>query len=266
MVSRTITSPANPEIKALVRLRTSRRARDDAQRFVVEGEREVDRALAGGVTIGVLYVCPGPGIRPDLPQRAQASGAEIVEVAPPAFAKASYRADSAGVIALAEAFPLDLARLAPPPAGLLLVLEGLEKPGNVGAIVRTATAAGADAVLVCDPVTDVYNPNAVRASLGAVFMVPLAVGTTAAVQAWLDEHGIAWHASTERAERPYWDADLTGPCALVVGGEEGGLSASWLGDPARTVVIPTPGPFASLNASVAAGLLLFEAVRQRRAG
>ncbi len=261
-----ITSPANPRVKELVRLRTLRRAREEAGRFVVEGEREVDRALAGGVTIETLYACPGMAgaeHRPDLLQRAAAAGAEVVELGPDAFARASYRGDGAGLIGVGKTFPLTLARLDPPGDGLILVVEGIEKPGNLGAMLRSAAAADADAMVVCEPATDVFNPNAIRSSLGAVFTVPLAVATSAVARRWLDERGIAWHASSVRGARPYWEAPLADGAAVVVGGEQAGLSPGWLEDPGRTVVIPTPGPLASLNASVAAALLLFEAVRQR---
>ncbi len=264
-----ITSSANPRVKELVRLRTSRRTRDEAGRFVVEGEREVDRALAGGVTIETLYTCTGPGgagHRPDLVQRAVVAGAEVVELGPVAFERASYRDDAAGLIAVARPFPLNLGRLDPPTDALLLVVEGIEKPGNLGAMLRSAAAAAVDAVVVCAPATDIFNPNAIRSSLGAVFTVPLAVATAAATRRWLEERGIAWHASSVRGARPYWEAPLAVGAALVVGGEHAGLSDDWLEYPDRTVVIPTPGPLASLNASVAAALLLFEAVRQRAAG
>ncbi len=263
-----ITSPANPRVKDLVRLRTQRRAREESGRFVVEGAREVDRALAGGVTIEALYACPGragAAHRPDLLQRAAVAGADIVELGREAFAKASYRNDGAGIIAVGKAFPLSLGRLDPRGDGLVLVVERVEKPGNLGAILRSAAAAGVDAAVVCEPATDVFNPNAIRSSLGAVFTVPLAVAASAATRDWLDERGITWHASSVRGSRPYWEAPLAEGAALVVGGEQAGLSPGWLADPARTVVIPTPGPLASLNASVAAALLLFEAVRQRAA-
>ncbi len=268
-MSGVINSPANPRVKELVRLRTLRRARDETGRFVVEGEREVDRALAGGVTIETLYACPGQtgaAHRPDLLQRAAVAGADLVELGPDAFARASYRGDGAGLIAVGRAFPLSLGRLDPPPDALILVVEAIEKPGNLGAMLRSAAAAAVDAVVVCEPATDVFNPNAIRASLGAVFTVPLAVATSAVARRWLDERGIAWHASSVRGSRPYWAAPLDEGAALVVGGEQAGLSTGWLADPDRTVVIPTPGPLASLNASVAAALLLFEAVRQRSGG
>ncbi len=261
-----ITSPANPRVKELVRLRTSRQARDDAGRFVIEGEREVDRALAGGVTIETLYACSGgtrAEHRPDLLQRAAVAGAEVVELGSDAFARASYQDATSGLIAVGRPFALDLDRLQPPADALVLVVEGIEKPGNLGAMLRSAAAAAVDAVVVCEPGTDVFNPNAIRSSQGAVFTVPLARAPAAGARAWLAAHGLAWHASSVRGTRHYWEAPLAEGAALVVGAEHGGLSPGWLADPDRTVVIPTPGPLASLNVSVAAALLLFEAVRQR---
>ncbi len=251
----TIASPANPRIKELVRLRTSRRERDGSGRFVVEGEREVERALAGGVEVEALYVAGDAG--------SFATAAPVTRVEPAAFAKASYRGTEAGVIAVARQFPLALDAIELGETPLVLVAESVEKPGNLGAMLRTAAAAGASAVLVADPVVDVFNPNAVRASVGALFMVPVAVAPPDAVRVWLGEAAVPWWAASVHGRRPYWEADLGAPAALVVGSEQSGLSAGWLTDPERTVVIPTPGPVASLNASVSAALLLFEAARQR---
>ncbi len=257
-MSAPISSPANPRVKALVRLRTSRRERDDTGSFVIEGERELARAVAGGIEIAEVYYSGTAGAA--AAAETETAGFEMSEAA---FAKASYRDAATGVLAVARQFPLGLDRIALAGAPLLLVAEAVEKPGNLGAMLRTAAAAGAGGVVVANPVADVFNPNVVRASLGALFLLPVAVAAPTSVRSFLDEAGVGWHAASVHGRRPYWDADLTAAAAVVVGSEQSGLSPGWLADPERTVVIPTPGPVASLNASVAAALLLFEAVRQR---
>jgi TrmH family RNA methyltransferase len=260
-----ITSPANTRIKALVRLR-SRRERDRTGRFLVEGFRELRRAIDAGVRIAELYVCPdlylGTG-EDALVHDAAASGAVVVPVASEPFRKASYRDRPEGLLAVAEQFPVALDLLDVPARALVLVAESIEKPGNLGTMLRTADAAGVDAVVVCDPTTDPFNPNVVRASLGTLFTVPLAVASTAEAIAWLHGRGIRSFATTPDATRPHWDADLSIPCAVVVGSEQYGLSEAWLESADERILIPMPGAVDSLNAAMAAGVVLFEAVRQR---
>ena len=260
-----ITSPANPRIKHLVRLR-ERRERDGSGLFLVEGYRELRRALAAGVEVTELYSCPGLYLGENeeaLVGAAARAGAEVVAVAEAPFRKASYRDRPEGLLGVARQFPTGLERLAPGPDPLLLVVEAIEKPGNLGTMLRTAEAAGAAAVIVCDPATDPFNPNVVRASLGTLFSVPLAVADTPGTISRLRELGIRTVATTPSASRPHWEADLTGPVAVVVGSEQYGLSAAWLEAADLRVVIPMPGSVDSLNAAMAAGILLFEAVRQR---
>jgi len=263
--SEPITSPANPRIKHLVRLR-ERRERDGSGLFLVEGYRELRRALAAGVEVTELYSCPGLYLGENeeaLVGAAARAGAEVVAVAEAPFRKASYRDRPEGLLGVARQFPTGLERLAPGPDPLLLVVEAIEKPGNLGTMLRTAEAAGAAAVIVCDPATDPFNPNVVRASLGTLFSVPLAVADTPGTISRLRELGIRTVATTPSASRPHWEADLTGPVAVVVGSEQYGLSAAWLEAADLRVVIPMPGSVDSLNAAMAAGILLFEAVRQR---
>jgi TrmH family RNA methyltransferase len=259
-----ITSPSNDRIKGLVRLR-DRTERDRIGRFLVEGYREIARALDAGVDIEALFVCPDLylGVNETaLIGLAAASGAEIVPVGERPFRKASYRDRPEGLLAVARQFPVDLDRLDPAHPALLLVAESIEKPGNLGTMLRTAEAA-AGGVVVCEPTTDPFNPNVVRASLGTLFRVPLAVGTTAETLDWLRERGITSVAATPVGGRPHWEVDMTRPVAVVVGAEQYGLSDAWLGGADERVVIPMPGAIDSLNAAMAAGILLFEAVRQR---
>jgi RNA methyltransferase, TrmH family len=260
-----ITSTANPHLKALVRLR-DRRDRDQSGLFLIEGYRELRRALDGGVEMAEVWCCPALYLGQNetaLVEAARARGAEVVEVAEAPFRKASYRDRPEGLLAVARQFPTSLGHLDLLPDPLLLVVEGIEKPGNLGTMMRTAEAAGAAALIVCDPTTDPFNPNVVRASLGTLFSLPLAVADTADAIAWLHARGIRTAATTPSATKPHWEADLTGAVALVVGSEQYGLSAAWLEGATERILIPMPGMVDSLNAAMAAGVVLFEAVRQR---
>jgi TrmH family RNA methyltransferase len=260
-----ITSVSNDRIKRLVRLR-DRRERDRSGRFLVEGFREIGRALDGGVAVDEIFVCDRlflGGNETALVARAEAAGAEIVPVAEEPFRKASYRDRPEGLLAVARQFPTGLDRMDPEAPALLLVVESIEKPGNLGTMLRTAEAAGAGGVVVCEPTTDPFNPNVVRASIGTVFCVPLAVTSTRRAIGWLSTHAIRSLAATPTGARPFWEADLTGPVALVIGSEQYGLSDAWLRGAADRVMIPMPGSVDSLNAAMSAGILLFEAVRQR---
>lgn len=260
-----ITSTANPRIKDLVRLR-NRRDRDRSGRFVIEGYRELTRAIAAGIAIDTLYTCPGLYLgdnEPALVDAISATGAEVVPVAEEPFRKASYRERPEGLLAVARQFPTGIDRLDLGSAPLLLVAESIEKPGNLGTMLRTAEAAGVDAVIVADPTTDPFNPNVVRASLGTLFSVPLAVTTTEEAIGTLRARGVRLMATTPAGAISHHQADLTGPVAIVVGSEQYGLSDPWLEAADQRIVIPMPGSVDSLNAAMAAGIVLFEALRQR---
>jgi TrmH family RNA methyltransferase len=263
----TITSLTNPKVKHLVKLR-NRRARDESGTFLVEGFRELTRVIGAGVPIREIYFCPdlflGENERA-LIDRAAAAGAKTVELGTEAFRKASYRDRPEGLIGLAEQFPTGLDTVEPSPIPLILVVESIEKPGNLGTMLRTADAAGVDGVIACDPTTDPFNPNVVRASLGCLFTVPLAIATTTDTIDWLHARQVRTFAATPAATRPHWQADFTGPSAIAVGSEQYGLSAQWLQSAVEQVRIPMGGEIDSLNAAMAAGIMLFEAVRQRSA-
>lgn len=264
-MSEPITSPTNERVKRLVRLR-SRRERDRSGRFLIEGYREVLRAVDGAVEIEEVYVCPElylGGNEAELVGRAASTGAEVVPVAEGPFRKASYRDRPEGIIAVARPFPIGLHRLEPEDPALLLVVESIEKPGNLGAMLRTAEAAGAGGVVVCEPATDPFNPNVVRASLGTLFVVPLAVASTPDTITWLRSRRIRSLAATPAGARPHFESDMTGPVAVVIGSEQYGLSDAWLHGAEERVMIPMPGSVDSLNAAASAGILLFEALRQR---
>ncbi len=260
-----ISSLQNPRIKQLVKLR-DRRPRDDAGVFLVEGYREIRRALEKGVLLREIYFSPDWFLgenEPALIAQAQAAGAQAFELTKDTFAKVAYRERPDGLLAVAPQWKRTLAELKLPPAPFLLVVEAIEKPGNLGTILRSADAAGCDAVIVCDPVTDIFNPNVVRASTGVLFSVPLVVEESTRVQAWLRDQGVRTVATTPAAEKIYSDIDLRGPLAVVMGSEQYGLSEFWLKHADTPVRIPMMGQADSLNVAMATIITLFEAVRQR---
>lgn len=260
-----IDSPSNPTVKSLVQLRDARERRA-ANCILIEGAREVARAFAAGHAIRELYLGLGvadAGVMRDLRQQAEAQGALIVTLGERAFAKASYRDTPDGVLAVGDPFRGSLQALLAKNPDLILVAEAIEKPGNLGAMLRTLDGVGASLV-VCDGATDLGNPNVIRASTGAVFTVPTAIcGRTEAVAA-LKAAGFRIVAADPAAKTPYWDADLKRKLAIVVGSEARGLSKGWLDAADLQVAIPMRGQADSLNAATSATLLLYEALRQRR--
>jgi TrmH family RNA methyltransferase len=259
-----ITSPANLRVKQLVSLRR-RRGRDQSDVTLVEGLAEIELALAAGVRPRTLYYCAALASPASLPlaSRIAVLGAEVIAVSRPVFEKISYREGPDGWLAVVPAIASDLARLDPGPAPLILVCAGLEKPGNLGAILRTADAAGAAAVIAADPVTDWGNPNVVRASKGTVFSVPVASASSAAVLDWIGRRGLRIVAATPDAAQLVTETDLTGPVAIAVGAEQTGLPADWLERAQVRVRIPMFGRADSLNVSTSAAIIAYEAVRQR---
>ena len=267
MVPEKITSLQNPRLKQLVKLR-DRRPRDESGTFLVEGYREIRRALEKGVALTELYVSPEWFLgenEGELISKARSMGAQVFELSKDAFAKAAYRERPDGLLGVAPQWKRTLDSLVLPQNPFLLVVEAIEKPGNLGTILRSADAAGCDAVIVCDPVTDLFNPNVVRASTGVLFSVPCIVAESKAVHAWLVAHGIRSVATTPAAEAIYTESDLTGRLAIVMGSEQYGLSDFWLKAADLPVRIPMAGQADSLNVAMATLITLFEAVRQRGA-
>ena len=279
-----ITSLQNPRLKELVKLR-DRRPRDEAGVFLIEGYREIRRALEKGIVLHELYFSPGWFLgenEPALLAQAEAAGAKLFELSREAFAKAAYRERPDGLLAVAPQWRRTLERLVErvvPNAvasaestsasdttrstPFYLVVEAIEKPGNLGTILRSADAAGCDAVIVCDPVTDLFNPNVVRASTGVLFSVPCVVEEGPRVLDWLRRHQVRIVATTPGATELYTAADLKGALAVVMGSEQYGLSDFWLKNADLTVRIPMAGQADSLNVAMATTITLFEAVRQR---
>jgi TrmH family RNA methyltransferase len=274
-----ITSAHNPRIAAVVAL-SEQRERRRTGLFVAEGRRAVTRALAAGLKLRELYLCPtlGPALTPDF---AHVGDAAVFEVTDTLLRKMAYQENPEGVLGVFEQagrtladFPRAPERPGPPGLGppsaaghadLFLVAVGLAKPGNLGAMARTAEAAGATGLLVADSVVDVYNPNAIRASTGAVFTLPVAAAASEEVRRFLRDRGVRIIAAAPGAIQPYDQVDLTAPVALVIGAEDAGLDEAWL-NAGQNVRIPMHAAAVdSLNAGVAGAVLLFEAVRQRRA-
>ena len=267
-----IDSPANPRIRAAAALR-ERRDREQSGLTLVDGGREARRAIEAGVPVETAFVCrelltsedahaavaalEGPG------GRATAASTAIVEVGERAFEKLAYgdRTDGIVLVVRPKATGLDALALGSDP--LVVVTEDVEKPGNLGAILRSADGAGADAVIAVGG-TDLFNPNVIRASVGTVFSVPMAAASAADALAWLRARGIRVVAARTDAQRLYVDADLRGPIAIALGSERLGLSAEWHRADVEGLRLPMAGIADSLNVSVAAAVLLYEAWRQRR--
>ena len=262
-----ITSLQNPRLKELVRLQ-KRPYRDERGVIVVEGYREVKRMLDNGRRPLALFFAPSfyqGENEPELVRRCGEAGAELFECSGEAFQKVAYRDRPEGLIALTPQAPRALADLEVPDRPLLLVAEAIEKPGNLGSLLRSADAAGVHAVIVCDRCTDIHNPNVVRSSIGTLFSLPVVEASSEETLAWLRARGVRILAATPHAEHEYTDCDMTQGIALVVGTEKFGLSSKWMEQADERVRIPMLGQIDSLNVAAATTLLLYEAVRQRRA-
>jgi len=262
-----LTSVANPRVKALVRLR-KRSSRDDRGLTLVEGYDELALALEGGGRPLELFVAPELAVSDPLDvvgRVRRVAGATITQVSRSVFAKISYRESPDGWIGVLPTPDCSLDELDVGPAPFLLVCESIEKPGNLGAMIRTAEAAGIRAVISADPVTDFGNPNVVRASKGTVFTVPVASDSSSAVLAWLRANRTAIIVTTPAGTRTPDEVDLTGSVALVIGSESSGVTPVWQKEAVATVRIPMYGRVNSLNAAAAAAVVLYEANRQRHA-
>lgn len=261
----TIESQQNPRVKAAIRLRKSKVRKQKGQ-TLVEGFREILRATESNWTFTELYFCPAMYLdreAPALVSRIQSSGIPVFQCSEVAFRKMSYRDTPDGLLALSPQVGKTLDELELPENPLLLIAEGLEKPGNLGTILRTADASGVDAVIVCGQKTDINNPNVIRASIGTLFFMPVAEASTEETLLWLKEKGIQSIAALPDAVQKYSDTDLSGATAIVVGSEDEGLSNPWKDGANLKVSIPMRGKNDSLNVATAAAILLYEALRQR---
>lgn len=260
-----ITSLQNPKIKHLVKLR-KRRVREEEQLFLIEGYRECLRAIQGGWPILEFFYCPECFLgenEAEMLEVLEERGAQLFQCSLQVFQKICYRDRPDGLLALAPQHHLHLDELAELDNPFLLILVGIEKPGNLGTMLRSADGAGVDAVIVADPVTDVFNPNTVRASVGTLFTVPVLESTYAEVDSWLQDQGIPMLAATPHTDRLHHDTDLSGPVAIAVGSEMLGLPDTWMDRAELKVALPMCGAADSLNVSTAAGILMYETYRQR---
>lgn len=287
----TITSAQNRKVKELLTLVEKSKARSAAGLFVVEGQRELGHCLDAGFIPETLFICgevmavqnnavngaktghlaeniEGKDGLDALVAKAEALNPRLGVVQIPAFLyeKVAYRGSTEGIIAEVHSVPRALEDLRLGESPLVMVLESVEKPGNLGAVLRSADAAGADAVIVCDPLTDIWNPNLIRSSVGAVFSVPVAVCTSTDAIAFLKERGIRILTAQLQDSEWYYDTDMTGATALVMGTESIGLTQAWRDSADAHIKIPMLGRLDSLNVSVSAAVLLYEAVRQRKGG
>jgi RNA methyltransferase, TrmH family len=260
-----INSTANPRIKAVAGLR-ERRERELRGLSVADGAREIGRALTAGVDLIELFSCPGLATSAEALvtlERAAAVDVRVTSVSESVLARLAFGDRSDGLVAVIRIPPTNLERLVLPPNPLVVVAESVEKPGNLGAILRSADGAGADALIAADPGTDLFNPNAIRASLGTIFSVPIASASTAATINWLQAHEIAIVVARVDGARDYAEVDYRGPVAIVLGSEADGLAEAWAGSAIQAARLPMLGVADSLNVSAAAAILLYEARRQR---
>ena len=258
-----ISSLQNPSVKNLVKLNKARERRDQ-NLFVIEGARELSLALAGDYSVKEVYVCEELFAASRYPMVLEGfSSDKIIQITPQVFEKVAYRKASDGIIALAHPKSHTLSGLKLSDNPFVIILESVEKPGNLGAILRSADAAAVDAVIVCDPQTDVYNPNVIRSSVGGLFTVQTAVCSSAEAMEWLQENAIKSFAAELEAAEFYQDVDFKGPSAIVMGTEAEGLTDLWLNFATQRIKIPMRGKIDSLNVSVSTAVLTFEAMRQR---
>lgn len=266
----TITSAQNPKIKGLLELQEKSKARRRTGLFVVEGRRELQHCIEAGFEPHTLFICRDiitekefDRILGVIEENFTGMMCPIIEISQQLYDKIAYRGGTEGIIAELHCKEMTLESLELKENPLVVVLESVEKPGNLGAVLRSADASGADAVIVCDPLTDLYNPNLIRSSIGAIFTVPVATATSEDAIRWLKERNIRIYTAQLQDSEWYYDTDMTGGTAIVMGTEATGLTDVWRKAADAHIKIPMLGRLDSLNVSVSAAILMFEAVRQR---
>lgn len=256
-----ITSIQNPFIKSLVLLQEKSKARKQSGIFLIEGKREIEIAMKGGYEVETILFLPE--LISEVEARKLSKSAELIEISKEVYQKLAYRDTTEGILALAKTKSLQLSDLKLSENPLILVAEAPEKPGNIGALLRTADAANLDAVIIANPKSDLYNPNIVRSSVGCLFTNQIATGTTDEIITFLKERKIAIYCATLQNSTSYHTQDYSTPTALVVGTEATGLTEEWRKAATQNIIIPMQGEIDSMNVSVAAAILIFEAKRQR---
>ena len=260
----TITSAQNPKIKDLLALQEKSKERRKKGLLVVEGRRELLHCIEAGYEPYTVFICPDILSETDRREIEEAAGrCSWIEIPQHLYDKVAYRGGTEGVIAELHCKEMTLESLELPDNPLVVVLESVEKPGNLGAVLRSADASGVDAVIVCDPLTDMYNPNQIRSSIGAIFTVPVATASSEDTIKWLKDNGIKIYTAQLQDSEWYYDTDMKGATAIVMGTEATGLTDAWRKAADAHIKIPMLGKLDSLNVSVSAAILMFEAVRQR---
>jgi TrmH family RNA methyltransferase len=264
-MSKIISSPQNPLIKNILLLEEKARERKLQNLIVIEGFREIRLALLSGFTITTLIYCKELIDNKELNKLVShtISSFEMAEVPTEIYNRLAYRKDNGGVIALANPKRLLFRDIKLSSNPLLLILESIEKPGNLGAILRTADAANLDAVIICDPQTDIYNPNSIRSSLGCIFTMPIVTSTTEHTIMWLKSNKISMFSTALTATHFYHETDFRHASAIIMGSESTGLSQKWLDETDHLIKIPMNGKIDSMNVSASAAIVVFEALRQR---
>ncbi|MGE8341292.1 MAG: TrmH family RNA methyltransferase [Flavobacterium sp.] len=257
-----ITSVQNPFIKSLVLLQEKSKARKQTGTFLIEGLREISLAIKGGYEIETVLFLPELVSESEINKLIR-NPFQIIEINKEVYQKLAYRDTTEGILAVARTKSLKLSDLKLSDNPLILVVESLEKPGNIGAVLRTADAANLDAVLIANPKSDLYNPNIVRSSVGCLFTNQIATGTSEEIIAFLKEKKINFYSATLQNSTSYHTQNFTTPTALVVGTEATGLTQQWRDEATQNIIIPMQGEIDSMNVSVAAAILIFEAKRQR---
>ena len=257
-----ITSIQNPFVKNLVLLQDKAKARKQSGTFIIEGQREIELAVKGGYELETILFLPEI-ISENQIKKLTSQQVELIEISKEVYQKLAYRDTTEGIIAIAKSKPLQLSDLKLSKNPLILVAEGLEKPGNLGALLRTADAANIDAVIIANPKSDLYNPNIVRSSVGCLFTGQIAVATSEEAIAFLKENNINIYCATLQDSATYHTQNYNEPTALVVGTEATGITEVWRQNSTKNINIPMQGIIDSMNVSVAAAILLFEAKRQR---
>lgn len=261
-----ITSFQNPLIKQIVLLQEKSRERRKTQLFVIEGLREISLAIKGGYLLKTVLFCSEIVSEEEIYilKETGDNETEFIEISSEVYEKLAYRSSTEGVLAIAYSKTLELADLQLATKNpLILVAEAPEKPGNIGALLRTADAAKVDAVIIANPKTDMFNPNIIRNSVGCLFTNRIATGSTSEIISFLKESKINIYCAALQASVNYDILDFKKPTAIVVGTEATGLSEEWLQNSTQNIIIPMQGEIDSMNVSVAAGILIFEAKRQR---
>ena len=261
-----ITSAQNPKVKTLLELQEKSKARRREGLFVVEGARELLHCISTGYSVHSLFVCMdilSDEVLNEIQTALSGKTFGCFSIPKHIYEKVAYRGSTEGVIAELHCKEMSLDALKLKENPLVVVLESVEKPGNLGAVLRSADASGVDAVIVCDPLTDMYNPNLIRSSIGAIFTVPTATATSEETIEWLKANGIKIYTAQLQDSEWYYDTDMKGGTAIVMGTEATGLTSCWRKAADAHIKIPMLGKLDSLNVSVSAAILMFEAVRQR---